>query len=342
MMRKNFAVIATQRNLHVKLFFEACNNFNPTIYLWFSMILYDIISNKKQMFLQPQVFEQVLKNIDLKYQFFSIRLLCNYRYSENAVKEYCVYNMTRQNRQNRRKGQVDKARQRIKVIEIEKYITNIKIKKSFFCRRYPSLLVQLFLKINSIKKFQYFYKISSLNINNKKLKMKRFIAVTITNQIDIYKFEKSPGPSGHFDFIQLITIAFNEIIQLKNIVPDNRLYKFDHKFLIKDNNLTRDPNGDLKTCPIACAEQLLNVHCIVKRRIQKDLVIDPNQYVNQAYGQLQAKLKVAQAIKNGFTIIYFDVKSAFNSLRHDQKLKRKQCRSRNTQIHFVCNKSPME
>ncbi|CAL5991963.1 Reverse_transcriptase (RNA-dependent DNA polymerase) [Hexamita inflata] len=72
----------------------------------------------------------------------------------------------------------------------------------------------------------------------------------------------------------------------------------------------------LKTRPIACAEQLLNVlHRIVKRRIQKDLVIDPNQYVNQACGQLQAKFKVAQAIKN--TIINFDVKSAFNSLRHD-------------------------
>ncbi|CAL6057979.1 Hypothetical_protein [Hexamita inflata] len=63
-----------------------------------AMILYDIISNKKQMFLQPQVFEQVLQNIDLKYQFFSIRLLCNYRYSENAVKEYCVYNMTQQDK----------------------------------------------------------------------------------------------------------------------------------------------------------------------------------------------------------------------------------------------------
>ncbi|CAL5980271.1 Reverse_transcriptase (RNA-dependent DNA polymerase) [Hexamita inflata] len=154
----------------------------------------------------------------------------------------------------------------------------------------------------------------------------------IKRQIEALDDEKSPGPSGiaplhlklllgHFDFIQLITIAFNEIIQLKNIVPDNRLYKFDHKFLIKDNNLTRDSNGDLKTRPIACAEQLLNVlHRIVKRRIQKDLVIDPNQYVNQACGQLQAKLKVAQAIKNGFTIINFDVKSAFNSLRHDIQL----------------------
>ncbi|CAL5980117.1 Putative_reverse transcriptase/endonuclease [Hexamita inflata] len=97
----------------------------------------------------------------------------------------------------------------------------------------------------------------------------------IKRQIEALDDEKSPGPSGiaplhlklllgHFDFIQLITIAFNEIIQLKNIVPDNRLYKFDHKFLIKDNNLTRDLNGDLKTRPIACAEQLHNVlhrHC---------------------------------------------------------------------------------
>ncbi|CAL6008938.1 Reverse_transcriptase/endonuclease [Hexamita inflata] len=90
----------------------------------------------------------------------------------------------------------------------------------------------------------------------------------IKRQIEALDDEKSPGPSGiaplhlklllgHFDFIQLITIAFNEIIQLKNIVP----YKFDHKFLIKDNNLTRDTNGDLKTRPIACAEQLLNVQC---------------------------------------------------------------------------------
>ncbi|CAL6069048.1 Hypothetical_protein [Hexamita inflata] len=61
-------------------------------------ILYDVISNKKRSSLELQMFEQALQNIELKYQFMNIKLLCNYRYSENSVKEYCVYNMIQQDK----------------------------------------------------------------------------------------------------------------------------------------------------------------------------------------------------------------------------------------------------
>ncbi|CAL6086543.1 Putative_reverse transcriptase/endonuclease [Hexamita inflata] len=177
----------------------------------------------------------------------------------------------------------------------------------------------------------------------------------IKRQIEALNDEKSPGPSGiaplhlklllgHFDFIQLITIAFNEIIQLKNIVPDNRLYKFDHKFLIKDNNLTRDPNGDLKTRPIACAEQLLNVlTALLKEEFKRILQLTQTNMQTKlaANYKLNSKWHKQQKMASPLqTSMSNQPSTAQDTI--SQLLKRKQCRSRNTQIHYVCNKSQIE